>query len=55
MEAKGPLLAASGRSAALGADFSPNGGRQVLPRFGGHLKIGAIMGWEVSDDEEEAI
>ncbi len=28
---------------------------KVLPRFGGHLKIGAIMRWEVSDDEEEAI
>jgi hypothetical protein len=24
-----------------------------LPRFGGHLKIGAIMRWEVFHDEEE--
>jgi len=27
----------------------------VLPRFGGHLKMGAMMRWEVSYDEEEAI
>ncbi len=28
---------------------------QVLPRFSGHLKMFAIMLWEVSDDKKEAI
>ncbi len=28
---------------------------EVLPRSSGHLGIGAIMRWEVSDDKEEAI
>ncbi len=27
----------------------------VLPGFGGHLKMSAMMRWEVSDDKEEAI
>jgi len=37
------------------ADRMMTGRNQVLPRFGGHLKIGAIMRKEVSYDEEEAI
>jgi|LKGT01.1.fsa_nt_gi hypothetical protein len=27
---------------------------QVLPRFDGHPKLGAMMRWEVSCDEQEA-
>ncbi len=34
---------------------SDNGRFEVLPRFSGHLKMCAIMRWEVSDDKKEAI
>ncbi len=50
-----PILADSRRSGDEIHPWSPNGGLQVLPRSSGHLGIGAIMRWEVSDDKEEAI
>ena len=49
------MAAVSGRS---NWQFSSrlNDCSKVLPRFGGYHKIGAIMRWEVSyDEEEEAI
>jgi hypothetical protein len=49
-----PFLADDGALSSPIALLS-NGRKVVLPRFGGHLKIGAVMRMEVSYVEEKAI